>query len=85
MEKYRVTLEIEERAELEHLISAGKSASRRLAHTPASSSWPTPETTMRRSPRPWIRASGPSPASGSGSLPRGLTRPSTAGLAAPAG
>jgi len=32
MEKYRVTLEVEERAGLEHLISAGKAASRRLAH-----------------------------------------------------
>jgi transposase len=32
MEKYRVTLEVEERGALEHLISAGKAASRRLAH-----------------------------------------------------
>jgi hypothetical protein len=32
MEKYRVTLTTEERAELEHLISAGKGAARRLTH-----------------------------------------------------
>jgi hypothetical protein len=32
MEKYRVALEIEERATLERLISRGKAASRKLAH-----------------------------------------------------
>ncbi len=32
MEKYRVTLDAEERAALEHSISAGKAASRKLAH-----------------------------------------------------
>jgi hypothetical protein len=32
MEKYRVTLDAEERAALEHLVSAGKTASRKLAH-----------------------------------------------------
>jgi transposase len=32
MEKYRVTLDAEERAALERLISAGKAASRKLAH-----------------------------------------------------
>jgi transposase len=32
MEKYRVTLEAEERTALERLISAGKAASRKLAH-----------------------------------------------------
>lgn len=32
MEKYRVALEIEERAALERLISRGKAASRKLAH-----------------------------------------------------
>jgi transposase len=32
MEKYRVTMAAEEHAALEHLISAGKAASRRLAH-----------------------------------------------------
>jgi transposase len=32
MEKYRVTLDAEEHAALGHLISAGKAASRRLAH-----------------------------------------------------
>lgn len=32
MEKYRVTLDVEERAALERLISAGKAASRKLAH-----------------------------------------------------
>jgi transposase len=32
MEKYRVTLAAEERAELEHLISVGKAAARRLTH-----------------------------------------------------
>jgi transposase len=33
MEKYRVTLTEEERAHLEHMVSAGKSAARKLAHT----------------------------------------------------
>lgn len=32
MEKYRVTLAAEERAELEHLVSVGKAAARKLAH-----------------------------------------------------
>jgi hypothetical protein len=32
MEKYRVTLEAEERAELEHLVSVGKAAARKLTH-----------------------------------------------------
>ena len=32
MEKYRVTLDAEERAALERLISAGKAASRKLTH-----------------------------------------------------
>jgi transposase len=32
MEKYRVTLTPKERAELEHLVSAGKAAARRLTH-----------------------------------------------------
>jgi len=32
MDKYRVTLTPEERAELEHLISVGKSAARKLTH-----------------------------------------------------
>ena len=32
MDKYRVTLAPEERAELEHLISAGKAAARKLTH-----------------------------------------------------
>lgn len=32
MEKYRVTLDAEERAALEHWVSAGRAASRRLAH-----------------------------------------------------
>lgn len=32
MEKYLVTLSTEERAELEHLVSAGKSAARKLTH-----------------------------------------------------
>ena len=32
MEKYRVTLAAEERAELEHLVSVGKAAARRLTH-----------------------------------------------------
>ena len=32
MEKYRVSLTAEERAELEHLISAGKAAARKLTH-----------------------------------------------------
>jgi hypothetical protein len=32
MEKYRVTLTTEERAELERLVSAGKGAARKLAH-----------------------------------------------------
>ncbi len=32
MEKYRVTLTPEERANLEHLVSAGKGAARRLTH-----------------------------------------------------
>jgi Homeodomain-like domain len=32
MEKYRVTLDVEERAALERLISGGKTASRKLAH-----------------------------------------------------
>jgi len=32
MDKYRVTLTAEERAEMEHLVSVGKSAARKLAH-----------------------------------------------------
>jgi transposase len=32
MDKYRVTLEVEERAALEQLVSTGKSASRKLTH-----------------------------------------------------
>jgi hypothetical protein len=32
MDKYRVTLTAEERAELEHLVSVGKGAARRLSH-----------------------------------------------------
>jgi transposase len=32
MDKYRVTLTAEERAELEHLVSVGKGAARRLTH-----------------------------------------------------
>jgi hypothetical protein len=32
MEKYRVTLAAEERAELEQLVSVGKAAARKLAH-----------------------------------------------------
>jgi hypothetical protein len=32
MEKYRVALDAEERTPLEHLVSAGKTASRKLAH-----------------------------------------------------
>ena len=32
MEKYRVTMDAEERSALKHLISSGKAASRRLAH-----------------------------------------------------
>jgi hypothetical protein len=32
MEKYRVTLTAEERAELEHLVSVGKAAARKLTH-----------------------------------------------------
>jgi hypothetical protein len=32
MEKYHVTLAAEERAELEHLVSAGKAAARKLTH-----------------------------------------------------
>src|SRR5580704_964738 len=32
MDKYRVTLTVEERAELEHLVSVGKAAARRLTH-----------------------------------------------------
>jgi transposase len=32
MEKYRVALTAEERAELEHLVSAGKAAARKLTH-----------------------------------------------------
>jgi transposase len=32
MEKYRVSLTAEERAELEHLVSAGKAAARKLTH-----------------------------------------------------
>jgi transposase len=32
MDKYRVTLTAEERAELEHAVSAGKSAARKLTH-----------------------------------------------------
>jgi hypothetical protein len=32
MEKYRVTLAPEERAELEHLVSVGKAAARKLTH-----------------------------------------------------
>jgi Homeodomain-like domain len=32
MDKYRVTLAAEERAELEHLVSVGKSAARKLIH-----------------------------------------------------
>ena len=32
MDKYRVTLTIEERAELEHLVSVGKGAARKLTH-----------------------------------------------------
>jgi transposase len=33
MEKYRVTLDAEERTALEHLVSGGKAASRRLTHS----------------------------------------------------
>jgi transposase len=32
MEKYRVSLTLEERAELEHLVSVGKAAARKLTH-----------------------------------------------------
>ena len=32
MTKYRVTLTVEERAELERLVSAGKGAARKLTH-----------------------------------------------------
>jgi hypothetical protein len=32
MDKYRVTLTAEERADLEHLVSVGKGAARRLTH-----------------------------------------------------
>jgi hypothetical protein len=32
MEKYRVTLTVEERAQLEHTVSVGKSAARKLTH-----------------------------------------------------
>src|SRR3954451_4324086 len=32
MDKYRVTLTAEERADLEHLVSSGKGAARRLTH-----------------------------------------------------
>src|SRR5262245_42029479 len=32
MDKYRVTLTAEERADLEHLVSAGKGAARKLTH-----------------------------------------------------
>jgi len=32
MEKYRVTLTAEERAHLEHTVSVGKAAARKLAH-----------------------------------------------------
>ena len=32
MDKYRVSLTAEERAELEHLVSAGKAAARKLTH-----------------------------------------------------
>jgi transposase len=32
MDKYRVALTLEERAELEHLVSAGKAAARKLTH-----------------------------------------------------
>jgi hypothetical protein len=32
MDKYRVSLTAEERAELEHVVSVGKSAARKLTH-----------------------------------------------------
>ena len=32
MDKYRVTLTADERADLEHLVSVGKGAARRLTH-----------------------------------------------------
>jgi hypothetical protein len=65
MEKYRVTLDAEERAALERLISAGKAASRRLAHARILLLWRMPSraraTVTRISSRPWARAHGPSP------------------------
>jgi Winged helix-turn helix len=33
MDKYRITLSLQERAELEQLVSAGKTAARKLTHT----------------------------------------------------
>ena len=38
MEKFKVTLTVEERKALEHLVSVGKAAARKLAHVP-SCSW----------------------------------------------
>ena len=39
MEKFKVTLTVEERKALEHLVSVGKAAARKLAHPPPSCSW----------------------------------------------
>jgi hypothetical protein len=69
LEKYRVTLSVAERAALEHLVSQGKAAARKLTHarvlllTDDSEGGNAP---MTRSSRLWVPACGLWPGSGSG-------------------
>jgi len=68
VEKYKVTLTVEERHALDRMVSSGKAAARKLVHArilllgdegPAG-----PRCTDRRSSRPWMSASRPSVACG---------------------
>ena len=78
MDKYRVTLTTEERAELEQLVSCGKAAARKLV-TPASCCSPTipaeTSASMTRSSPRWGSARGPSRVSASNWSPRASTPP----------
>ena len=87
MDKYRVTLTAEERADLEQLVSVGKAAARKLTHARilllADDSPRAGARRRARSSPPWASACGPSPASASTWSPRGSTSPSTAGRSRP--
>ena len=80
MNKYRVTLTVEERAELERLVSVGKGAARKLTHARIlllADTATGPNMPTRRSLLPCGSASARLGVSASGWLPRDSPPPST--------